>query len=75
MLFRSAIPGAEGHHPAVDHVAPDAGHPGPAELAFGRGAEDRFGVGAATGTEEGDAHGGKVSPPARSCNRFFEFGL
>jgi hypothetical protein len=39
------------------------------------GAEDRVGVGAATGTKEGDAHEGKVSAWAVACKRIFEFGL
>jgi hypothetical protein len=44
-------------------------------VAIGLGAEDRLGVGAATGTKEGDAHDGKVSPPPLVCKRIFDFRL
>jgi hypothetical protein len=39
------------------------------------GAQDRVGVGAATGTKEGDAHDGKVSAWAVVCKRIFDFRL
>ena len=70
-----AVLRAELQHLAGRDVAPDPDYLGLAQPAFGLGAEDRVGVGAATGTEEGDAHDGKVSAGAVACKRIFDFGL
>jgi hypothetical protein len=56
-----AVLRAQFEHLAGGDIAPEADHLGLAQATFGLGAEDRVGVGAATGTEEGDAHEGKVS--------------
>jgi hypothetical protein len=72
---RHAVLRAQFKHLAGRDVAPDADYLGLAEAAFGLGAEDGVGIGAATGTKEGDAHDGKVSPPPLACKRIFDFRL
>ena len=56
-----AVLRAQFEHLAGGDIAPKTDHLGLAQATFGLGAEDCVGVGAATGTEEGDAHEGKVS--------------
>jgi hypothetical protein len=70
-----AVLRAQLQHLTGRDVAPNANHFGLAEAAFSLGAEDRVGIGAATGTKEGDAHEGKVSPPPLACKRIFDFRL
>jgi hypothetical protein len=70
-----AVLRAELQHLAAGDVAPESDHLGLAQAAVGLGAEDRVGVGAATGTEEGDAHEGKVPTSLPACKRIFDFNL
>ena len=65
-----AVLRAELQHLAGRDVAPEADDLGAAETALGLRAEDRLGVGAATGAKEGDAHGSTLSAPASPANGF-----
>ncbi len=65
-----AVLRAELQHPAGRDVAPKAHDLGAAQATLGLRAQDRLGVGAATGAKEGDAHGCTLSAPASPANGF-----